>query len=179
MKRKSDDGRLRRAAPRVARVKTPEDICPDLPEWPMRWRGYDKDVPYGQGLVDAMRPFMVYLIALGLSSRTIRSHMSFLWLLGGEIIGSVNCHDEYGIPPLLKLKQSVDDEGGPYCRHLDSESEARAFDATCRKLHKFLEQEGRVVGDARPVAPARKRPASRKGTRKAAVVGKKKRRDET
>jgi len=157
MKRKSDVGRVRRAAPRETRVKTPEDICPSLPEWPRRWMGYDKDVPYGQGLVDAMRPFMVHLIALGLSRRTIRRHMSFLWLLGGEIVGSVNCYDEYGIPPLLKLEQSVDDEGGPLCRHLDSGSETKAFDTTCRKLHKFLEAGGGGRGQAKQVEPSAKR----------------------
>jgi hypothetical protein len=160
-------------------MNTPEDICPSLPEWPKRWRGYDKDVPYGQGLVDAMRPFMVHLIALGLSRRTIRRHMSFLWLLGGEIIGSVNCHDEYGIPPLLKLEQSVDDEGGPLCRHLDSGSETDAFDTTCRKLHKFLEREGRVGDEARPIASPKRRIAVRKGIRRAAIGRRKRRRDET
>ena len=33
----------------------------------------------------------------------------------------------------------VDETGGPYCRHLDSEEQMMAYDATCRKLFKFLQ----------------------------------------
>jgi hypothetical protein len=39
--------------------------------------------------------------------------------------------------PSLTL-DSIGPEGGPYCRHLDSEEECRSFDATCRKLYKYL-----------------------------------------
>jgi len=67
-------------------MKTPEDICPDFPEWPQRWRGVEDDVP-----------------------------------------------------PLAKLLECVDSDGGPLCRHIDSEWALKSFDATCRRLHKFLE----------------------------------------
>ncbi len=120
-------------------MKTPEDICPDFTEWPERWHGVKRDIPYGQGLLAAMRPFVIHLIARGLADKTIRRHMDNLWLLGGEIVRSVSMNDEYDISPAEKLRQSVGEEGGPYCSHLDSESEVRSFDATCRKLHKFFE----------------------------------------
>ena len=67
--------------------------------------------------------------------------MDNLWLLGGEIIRNVNTFDEYDISPDQKLRDSVGPDGGPYCRHLDSEPEVESFHATCRKLHKFLEAE--------------------------------------
>lgn len=121
-------------------MKRPEDICPDFPEWPERWHGVERDIPYGQGLLDAMRPFVLHLIAHGLADKTIRRHMDNLWLLGGEIVRSVSMNDEYDIPPAESLRRSVDEDGGPCCSHLDSESEARSFDATCRKLHKFFEE---------------------------------------
>ena len=120
-------------------MKTPETICPDFPEWPDRWMGVEEDKPYGQGLLDEMRPFVEQLIASGLKDRTIRNHMDNLWLLGGEIIRDVSMDDEYDVPPGQILRESVGSDGGPYCRHLDTESEQKSFDATCRKLHKFFE----------------------------------------
>ncbi len=116
-----------------------EDICPDFSEWPNRWMGVAADMPYGQGLLDAMRPFVVHLVESGLALKTIRRHIDNLWLLGGEVVREVGMSDEYDTPPAEKLRDSIDREGGLSCRHLDSESEQRSFDATCRKLHKFLE----------------------------------------
>ena len=120
-------------------MTTPEDICHDFPDWPKSWMGIEKDQPYGQGILDVMRPFVDNLIAKGLSKKTIRRHMDNLWLLGGEIIRDVSTYNQYYIPPDQMLGDSVDSEGGPYCQHLDSESNQRSFDSTCRKLHKFLE----------------------------------------
>ena len=119
-------------------MKTPEDICPDFPEWPDRWHGMPEDVPYGQGILDVMRPFVVSMISRGLKEKTIRNHIDNLWLLGGEIIRSVSLYDEYNIPPEEYLRRNVDEEGGPLCRHINSEYAQESYDATCRKLHKFL-----------------------------------------
>ena len=121
-------------------MKTFEEICPDFTEWPKRWMVIDKDIPYGRGLIEAMRSFVERLIASGLKEKTIKKHIDNLWLLGGEIIRNVSLDDEYTTPPVKKLKQQVGLDGGPYCRHLETESELRAFDATCRKLHKFLQE---------------------------------------
>ena len=120
-------------------MKTPEDICPDFSEWPDRWMGVQRDKAYGQGILDAMRPFVEHLISRGLKINTIRSHMDNLWVLGGEIIRDVSTFDQYDVPPDQNLRDSIGPDGGPYCRHLHSESEVKSFDATCRKLHKFLE----------------------------------------
>ena len=119
-------------------MKTPEDICADFPEWPDRWHGLKKDIPYGQGILDAMRPFVIHLLSRGLKEKTIRKHMDNLWLLGGEIIRSVSLSDEYNIPPEESLRQSVDEVGGLYCRHLHSDYAEQSYDGTCRKLHRFL-----------------------------------------
>ncbi|MFH1008875.1 MAG: hypothetical protein V1800_15475, partial [Candidatus Latescibacterota bacterium] len=48
---------------------------------------------------------------------------------------------EYHIPPIEKLKEAIGSDGGPYCRHIDSEAALTSFDSTCRKLHRFLESE--------------------------------------
>ena len=111
-----------------AAMKIPEDICPDFPEWPERWQGEEKDVAYGQGLLVAMRPFVSDLIARGLKDRTIRIHMDNLWLLGGEIIREVSVHDAYDLAPAENLWCSIDEGGGPYCRHVHSEAEERSYE---------------------------------------------------
>ena len=118
-------------------MKYPEDISPDFPEWPDSWHGMPVDITYGQGIIDEMRPFIIHLIESGLKNKTLKKHMTNLWLLGGEIIRDVSLHDEYDIPPAQYLKKSIGSCGGPYCRHLNSEAEENSYDATCRKLHKF------------------------------------------
>jgi hypothetical protein len=121
---------------------TLESICPGFREWPYSWKGEDKDIPYGEGLIVLFRPFIQSLIDHGWSKSTIRNHIDNLWLLGGEIIREVNDGNEYRrFIPRQKLWDSIGPEGGPYCRHLDSEEESRSFDATCRKLYKYLMEE--------------------------------------
>jgi hypothetical protein len=99
-------------------MQTLESICPDFPKWPERWHGVEDDIPYGQGLIDAMRPFVVNLISKGLGRNTVRTHLDNLWLLSGEIIRSVSMFDQYNIPPEENLMRNVYEEGGSYCRHM-------------------------------------------------------------
>ena len=88
-------------------------------EWPEQWLGSDEDVPYGQGIVEAMKPFIESLIAGPLTDRTLRKHLGNLWLLGGEVIRSVSVHDEYTtVAPYDKLLESIGPGEGPDCRHL-------------------------------------------------------------
>ena len=115
------------------------DLCPDFQEWPECWMGLEEDLVYGKQLLEEIRPFAESLAHSGLAKSTIRRHLSNLWLLGGEIIRDVSLYDEYSVSAAEKLKHSVGPEGGPYCRHLDGDSAMQAYDATCRKLHKFLE----------------------------------------
>lgn len=116
-----------------------EDICSDFLTWPERWKGTEQDKRYGQDLLEAMRPFIDYLIAKGLKHQTIRRHMDNLWVLGGEIIRSVSTNDEYGNLAAESLRDSVGPDGGPFCSGFQYEWEMTSYDTTCRKLHKFLE----------------------------------------
>lgn len=115
-------------------------ILKECDEWPKQWMGTDDDVPYGQGVVEAMRPFILELLDEGLSEGTVRMHLGNLWLLGGEIIRDVGMSEEHGgISPADRLKESISPGEGPLCRHVTSESAQRSFDATCGKLYRFLE----------------------------------------
>ena len=121
-------------------MTTPEDICPDFPEWPERWRSVRRDIPYGQALLAIMRPFATHLIATRLAKKTIRKHMDNLWLLGGEVIRRVSDNDQYDVSPLAALLACIDSSCGPYCQHIHSERACDSFDATCRKFYEFLKR---------------------------------------
>jgi hypothetical protein len=115
----------------------------DLDRWAHSWMGVEKDLPPGEALVVCFRPFIEHLASSGLSPKTIRRHVNNLWLLGGEIIRHLNFN-----PSLRKktaerlLRHAVHEDGGPLI-HNGSEEDQRSFDATCRKLHRFLTQSQR------------------------------------
>lgn len=119
---------------------TIEELFPDFTQWPERWEGDPRDVPYGEALIGLFRPFIADLLQRGLTRKTARRHMNNLWLLGGEIIREVCNEEDYDVSPEQKLRESIDEVGGRYCRHLSTEAEARAYDATCRALHRFFQK---------------------------------------
>jgi hypothetical protein len=114
------------------------EICPDFPEWPERWMGIEPDLEYGKQLLKEIRPVAEFLAESGLSKKTVKRHLSNLWLLGGEIIRDVSMSKKYSNPASEKLRSSIGSDGGPYCRHLYEETEIKSFDSTCRKFHNFL-----------------------------------------
>ena len=116
------------------------DICPDFPEWPESWMGVKRDLEYGKELLEAIRSFAEHLAEGNLAKKTIKRHLTNLWLLGGEIIRNVSLYNEYSTPASEKLRNSIGSDGGPYCRHLNSEAALESFDGTCRKLYKFMER---------------------------------------
>jgi hypothetical protein len=119
--------------------------CKDIDEWPDSWK-YDKpDIVTGEKILHSVFiPFLDFLISKKLTKRTIKRHVDNIWLLGGEIIGRVNMDESLREKDGLSLvKKFVDDSGGPYSRHLHSETEMDSFDSSCRKLYKFLTWQSR------------------------------------
>jgi hypothetical protein len=105
--------------------------------------GLEKDLPPGEQLVAALRPFIEHLVLSSLSPKTIRRHVDNLWMLGGEIIRDLNydpCLRKVAAEQLLR--NVIYEDGGPLI-HNGSEEEQRSFDSTCRKLHRFLTQSQR------------------------------------
>ena len=102
--------------------------------------GLAQDLPPGKQLLACFRPFLAHLAASSLSPKTIRRHVDNLWLLGGELIRDLNEDPslrKVAVPQLLR--DVIHQDGGPLI-HNGSEDEQRSFDATCRKLHRFLSQ---------------------------------------
>jgi hypothetical protein len=98
------------------------------------------DIPSGQKINAIFRPFIEDMISSKLTERTIKRHIDNLWLLGGELIRCMNIDPEaHGQEVLELLLENIGPDGGPYCRHLDTEAELKSFDSTCRKLFKYIQ----------------------------------------
>jgi hypothetical protein len=119
-----------------------EKLWADFYNWPESWKGSPEDVAFGEGLIEVYKPFVEVLLAR-YSKSTVNRHLNNLWLLGGELIRSINMDlRNREKTPLDLLLENIDETGGPYCRHLDSEEQMRAYEATCRKLSAFLRGQG-------------------------------------
>ena len=115
--------------------------CPDLANWPQSWCFDDPDVPPGERIVQYLKPFLLHLLEQKLATKTLHKHRDNIWLLGGEVI-----RERYEDERLLKLPaeqvimKMIHEDGGPLIYPRISESQQESFDATCRKLYRFLER---------------------------------------
>jgi hypothetical protein len=92
-------------------------------------------------LVENFKPFLSDLLALELSRTTLRRHRDNIWVLGGEVICRLQMDSGLRRMPVEQVVLDlISEEGGPLLSHRQSEAEQRAFDATCRKLFRFLTQ---------------------------------------
>ena len=123
---------------------TLDQYCPDLEDWPERWKFDDNDIAPGQAIVEFFKPFLQWLLETNLSTKTLHRHRDHLWLLGGELI-----RQRYDDPKLKKIPTHkaigllIEEEGGPLIWPRITETEQNAFDATCRKLYKYLNSDQR------------------------------------
>jgi len=115
-------------------------ICNDFNEWPSSWSEGEDDLSYSRKLLEIFEEFVENLCKSGLSTKTIRRHMDNLWQLGGELVRRVNLEKKYSVFVKEHLIEHVDAEGGPYCHHLDIEEDLRSYDATCKKLFRYVTQ---------------------------------------
>ena len=113
--------------------------CPDLDRWSGSWAYEERDIPYGLRIVECFKPFLREMLALSLSRKTLRQHRDNIWVLGGEVISRVQMDSGLRRRPVEQVVLDlIGDDGGPLLSHGQSEAEQRSFDATCRKLFRFL-----------------------------------------
>jgi hypothetical protein len=113
--------------------------CPDLATWPASWCGEERDVIPGETIVAVFTPFLLDLLAQGLSRKTRNLHRDNLWLLGGEIIRDINDTPKLRKRPVGELiREAIANDEGPLIRGCVNDIEQRLFDSTCRKLKRFL-----------------------------------------
>jgi hypothetical protein len=113
--------------------------CPDLDQWPGSWAYEPRDIPTGLRMVECFKPFLREMLALSLSRKTLRLHRDNIWVLGGEVIRQLQMDSDLRRRPIEQVVRNlIGDDGGPLLSHGQSEAEQRSFDATCRKLFRFL-----------------------------------------
>lgn len=116
-----------------------QNYCPDLDQWAGSWAYEARDIPYGLRMVECFTPFLRAMLARSLSRKTLRQHRDNIWVLGGEVIRRVQMDSGLRRRPAEQVVLDlIGDEGGPLLSHGQSEAEQRSFDATCRKLFRFL-----------------------------------------
>jgi hypothetical protein len=114
--------------------------CPDLDDWPAKWQFEPADLAMGKQIVQALTPFLLELLDQGLAARTLRRHRDNLWLLGGELIRRRHDDDELAkMDAVSALRELVEEDGGPLMWPRITEADQDSVDATCRKLHRFLQ----------------------------------------
>jgi hypothetical protein len=102
-----------------------------------------RDLLPGRQMVECFKPFLRHLLSLNLSAKTLRKHRDNLWLLGGEIISDLHESPRLRKRPMVQVVfAALNDEGGPLISNRTSEEQQRSFDSTCRKLHRFLKEDG-------------------------------------
>ena len=116
-----------------------QSYCPDLDQWPGSWAYEPRDIPPGLRMVECFKPFLREMLSLSLSRQTLRRHRDNIWVLGGEVIRRLQMDSSLRRRPIQQVVlELIDDDGGPLLSHGQSEAEQRSFDATCRKLFRFL-----------------------------------------
>ena len=116
-----------------------QSYCPDLDQWPASWAYEPRDIPYGLRIVESCKPFLREMLARSLSRKTLRLHRDNIWVLGGEVIRRVQMDSGLRRRSIEQVVLDlIGDDGGPLLSHGESEAEQRSFDATCRKLFRFL-----------------------------------------
>ena len=89
--------------------------------------------------MECFKPFLREMLARSLSRKTLRLHRDNIWVLGGEVISRLQMDSDLrGRPAEQVVRDLIGDDGGPLLSHGQSEAEQRSFDATCRKLFRFL-----------------------------------------
>ncbi len=105
----------------------------------MRWQYETTDLVPGTAIVAIFKPFLIDMLQSKPSKTTFNRHRDYLWQVGGEFIRLRHDDPDLKRLPIGRLiQQLVDADGGPLIWPRISETEQNAIDATCRKLHRFL-----------------------------------------
>ena len=126
----------------LAKPAAIDDLRATLSQWPQLWKVEDSDLEFGHRLTESLEPFLLDLVQQGLADKIFARHRDHIEMLGGEIT-----RRRYDDADLAKqtinelLSNLIEEEGGPLIWPQITEAAQRAFDATCRKLYRFIQQQ--------------------------------------
>ncbi len=113
--------------------------CKDIESWPAKWEIAEEDIVIGKAITEKFKLFLIDRIEKGRAKKTIKNSATFLWVLGGELIRSINEDDsERQLTARELILKYIDDSGGPYWRHAYDEIEHARYDSVCKQLFKFM-----------------------------------------
>ena len=118
----------------MARMPVPQNVkelVPDFDKWPEKWMGTEKDLGYGKKLLPFMEKFIYHLMAQGLSRKTLKEYVDWVWLLGGRIIREVSIYNEYKKDPKKKIIEAVEDGCLPGGHESMSKNDFKSFEMMC------------------------------------------------
>ena len=120
--------------------------CPDLEQWPERWQVDEHDIAVGQRIVAFFTPFLLHMLGEKLATKTLHRHRDHLWMLGGELIRKRYEDTMFKKMPVAKaIAEMIEEDGGPLIWPRITQAQQNSFDATCRKLYKFLNSDQNPV----------------------------------
>ena len=120
-------------------ARTLLQYCPDIEAWPKRWSYEESDLAPGHRIVELLKPFLLHLLTKKFAASTLRRHRDHLWMLGGEVIRRRQEDPHLCNLPVEKVTFALlEEDGGPLIWPRITEQEQDAFDASCRKLYRFL-----------------------------------------
>jgi hypothetical protein len=115
------------------------EYCPDIEAWPERWSYEKSDLATGRRIVEFFKPFLLHLLTKKLAASTLRRHRDHVWMLGGEVIRRRQEDAHLRHLPVEKVTFALlEEDGGPLIWPRITEQEQDSFDASCRKLYRFL-----------------------------------------
>jgi hypothetical protein len=113
--------------------------CKDIENWPARWEIVKEDLTIGWAITEQFKLFLLDRIKKGRAKKTVKNYADFLWVLGGELIRSINENeDERQLSANDLILKYIDDSGGPYWRHANDEAGHARYDSVCKQLFKFM-----------------------------------------
>lgn len=120
------------------------EYCPDIEVWPERWSYDESDLAPGLRIVEFLKPFLLHLLAKKFAASTLRRHRDHMWMLGGEVIRRRQEDANLRRLPVGKVIFALlEEDGGPLIWPRITEQEQDSFDASCRKLYRFLTTEAK------------------------------------
>lgn len=127
------------------RIGNEDDVMDETKQvmkWPKSWSFDRQSEVFGEKVLAEMMPFIQSIMDHGYAKRTLERHLEYLFLMGGELISMAAIDEEYDCDVRAFFMENLDEGGGPLCRHLHTEERERQYDATCRKLFRFMEVQG-------------------------------------
>ena len=112
----------------------------NVDRWPESWAGFpDLDMPVGERIAAEIKLFLLALIAEHRTTKTVKKHADYLWILGGEIVRRTHFEErDRRLSGRALILKYIHAQGGPLWNDVRYVREHEAYDGVCARLYRFL-----------------------------------------